>query len=123
MGGYSHKNFIHRYSVCLLSSRFWHGDALVYRRLCPLEQLLRNDGIRSLGNRFGRDYFWQEKHHHHGIGNAFRRDHSICFRTELDGPANRNPGTCVEIALAYVSCGNYRGGLWVFRHWLFIGHC
>ena len=98
-----------------------NGDALVYRRICSLEQFLRDDGLCSLGDRRCRGTF-RAQSYYPCFSDTFRRHHPLCIRLELDGPANRDTGAGTEIPLADVSCCGHCRRLRLLRHLLPAGN-
>ena len=98
----------------------WFGDALVYRRLCALEQFVRDDGIRRVGYGVGGFPLREGEPDYVGVGRVVWWCHPVCLRVELDGSADQSVGTGVEVALADVPCGGHRGSLRVLWHLRFI---
>ena len=94
----------------------WDGNAVVYRRLRPLEQFVRDDGLRGLGYGVRRVVVRTKEYAYVCVGNFIRGDHLVRVRLKLDGPADQSAGSGLEIPVVDVPCGGYRGSLRFLRH-------
>ena len=107
------------YSIGFPIPYIWYGNTLVYSWIRSLEQLVRNDGLRGLGDGVRRIIIRTEEQAHVRLGYPVRWNHPVCVWIELDGSANQSLGPGPEIPVADVSCGGYSRGLWLFRNQLF----
>ena len=94
----------------------WDGNAVVYRRLRPLEQFVRDDGLCGLGYGVRRVVVRTQEYAYVCVGYFIRGDHLVRVRLELDGPADQSAGSGLEIPMVDVPCGGYRGSLWFLRY-------
>ena len=94
----------------------WDGNAVVYRRLRPLEQFVRDDDLCGLGYGVRRVVVRTQEYAYVCVGYFIRGDHLVRVRLELDGPADQSAGSGLEIPMVDVPCGGYRGSLRFLRH-------